>query len=117
MLGGASSWLYLKIEASTFDSNVGQVTNEIYFDQSLAAIRIGSHGETRSTWIIADDELPSTQLAKVIYNPAESDAKITVMDTDFTCSVAFDEQIVMTYNDEKAQKNAALFRIEQSSTN
>lgn len=87
------------------------MTNEIYFDQSLAALRIGSYGEIRSTWIITSDELPTTQLAKVIYKPPESNAKITVSDTDFTCSTEFDESIVMTFKDEVARYNAALFHI------
>ena len=45
-----------------------------------------------------------------------SDAKITVIDTDFACSGKYSESTVMGYKDASTMFNAALFRIEQSST-
>lgn len=71
-----TSWLYLNIESSTFTDNLGHLTNEVYFDNSLASLRIGSYNGVRSVFTIEDQVTQPLQIAKVLYKPATSDALV-----------------------------------------
>lgn len=111
--GGQKSWMTMSIAGSTFDSNTGSLTNEIYIDKSVATLKIGSDAAgNRTTWIIDDTTDVSPRLAKVLYRPPDSEIKIDVRDTDFSCKAKYDMSVVMGFQEVKVEHNVALFWIE-----
>lgn len=63
----------VNIAGSLFDSNIGALTNEVFFGDSVANLKIGSDKSgTRSTWIIDDKSDTPPVLAKVLYRPPTS---------------------------------------------
>lgn len=109
-MGTANPWVTAEFSDSSFTSNTGKITNEVYFNEIVASITF-----TGMNWEVASST-SQTREALCIFKDYSSFGILSVINSSFTClDQDYDDDIILKYDLDSVTGRQSLFKFTNSS--